>query len=235
MTQTALKTIVPLTVCCVQPTQTIVSSWDALLPTYLSPCWHDILMTLCLTPPSFHCLTSSISVSFFSACLSHHTRRLPLFPPRSICSPCFLCLTDASAPRPTDCLYATSLASGAVCALCCAAYANNRESSVLMPLLSSASDCCCVIEHRLSEEIGDGDQPLSETSFFRAMKLARGTVSVVDANGVIWSRIWCGKLREPHCCHGQYSLCSLFVVCVPLAGSLCELCCAVQCTTCFSH
>merc|ERR1740117_933935 len=46
-------------------------------------------------------------------------------------------------------------------------------------------------QHKLKEEIGDGDQPLSETSFFRAMKLARGTVSVVDANGMSWTRIWC--------------------------------------------
>merc|ERR1740117_1351564 len=46
-------------------------------------------------------------------------------------------------------------------------------------------------QHKLKEEIGDGDRPLSETSFFRAMKLARGTVSVVDANGMSWTRIWC--------------------------------------------
>lgn len=32
---------------------------------------------------------------------------------------------------------------------------------------------------------------LMETSFFRAMKLSKGTVSIVDTNGVSWSRIWC--------------------------------------------
>ena len=67
--------------------------------------------------------------------------------------------------------------------MCCSAYANNQ--------------------HKLDQEIGDGDQPLSETSFFRAMKLARGTVSVVDANGMSWTRIWCGGLMA------NYSLCRM--------------------------
>ena len=30
------------------------------------------------------------------------------------------------------------------------------------------------------------------SSFFRAMALARGTVSIVDRNAVTYSRIWCG-------------------------------------------
>merc|ERR1711865_656455 len=32
---------------------------------------------------------------------------------------------------------------------------------------------------------------LTETSFYKAMALARGTLSVVDSNGVCWERIWC--------------------------------------------
>lgn len=105
--------------------------------------------------------------------------------------------------------------------MCCAAYANNRESSIRTPLLPAASHCCCVIEHRLSDEMGE-DKPLSETSFFLAMKLARGTVSVVDANGMSWTRIWCGGLmanyslcRMNHtAAMTNYSLCSLLVWCV---------------------
>ena len=77
--------------------------------------------------------------------------------------------------------------------MCCAAYANNRESSKCTSLLPAASHLYCIAEHKLDEEIGNGEQPLSETSFFRAMKLSKGTVSVVDANGVSWTRIWCGE------------------------------------------
>ena len=77
--------------------------------------------------------------------------------------------------------------------MCCAAYANNRESSKRTSLLLAASHLYCIAEHKLDEEIGNGEQSLSETSFFRAMKLSKGTVSVVDANGVSWTRIWCGE------------------------------------------
>merc|ERR1712166_313193 len=45
-------------------------------------------------------------------------------------------------------------------------------------------------QHKLDEEIGTG-KSLAQTSFCLAMNLARGTISVVDANGVSWSRIWC--------------------------------------------
>ena len=47
-------------------------------------------------------------------------------------------------------------------------------------------------EHKILEELGDANQPLSETSFDRAMKLSKGTVSIVDSKGVSWSRVWCG-------------------------------------------
>ena len=29
------------------------------------------------------------------------------------------------------------------------------------------------------------------TPFFQAMKLAKGTVSVLDAHGIVFSRVWC--------------------------------------------
>ena len=32
---------------------------------------------------------------------------------------------------------------------------------------------------------------LTETSFYKAMVLAKGTVSVIDRNGTCWTRIWC--------------------------------------------
>jgi len=40
----------------------------------------------------------------------------------------------------------------------------------------------------LGEEISD---ELQNTSFFRAMRLAKGTVSVIDELGISWGRIWC--------------------------------------------
>ena len=43
-------------------------------------------------------------------------------------------------------------------------------------------------QHNLAGEISED---LSQTSFYRAMRLARGTVSVIDAGGVAFSRIWC--------------------------------------------
>lgn len=48
---------------------------------------------------------------------------------------------------------------------------------------------CGSNQHRLGEEIGHA--ALSETAFARAMNLASGTLSVVDKNGVCFSRIWC--------------------------------------------
>ena len=33
-----------------------------------------------------------------------------------------------------------------------------------------------------------------DTPFFRAMKLAKGTVSVLDKRGTAWTRIWCKSL-----------------------------------------
>ena len=35
--------------------------------------------------------------------------------------------------------------------------------------------------------------PLAETAFYRAMVLSKGTVSVLDTNGVQLTRIWCGE------------------------------------------
>jgi hypothetical protein len=40
----------------------------------------------------------------------------------------------------------------------------------------------------LGDEIGG--ERLEETSFYRAMMLSRGTVSVLDPNGICFSRIW---------------------------------------------
>ena len=57
-------------------------------------------------------------------------------------------------------------------------------------------------EHRLDDEISGGS--LSDTSFARAMALSMGTVSVLDALGVSWSRIWCGESLD--CTHVTVSL-----------------------------
>ena len=46
-------------------------------------------------------------------------------------------------------------------------------------------------QHDLGTELGD--KPLHEMPFARAIKLARGTVSVVDSKGECFSRVWCGK------------------------------------------
>ena len=43
-------------------------------------------------------------------------------------------------------------------------------------------------QHNLASEIVDD---LSQTSFARAMKIAKGTVSVVDQGGGSFGRIWC--------------------------------------------
>ena len=43
-------------------------------------------------------------------------------------------------------------------------------------------------QHNLDAEISD---VLTETSFYKAIVLARGTVSVVDSDGKCWTRIWC--------------------------------------------
>merc|ERR1740117_585722 len=43
-------------------------------------------------------------------------------------------------------------------------------------------------QHRVDQEIGG---KVSESSFALAMALARGTVSVVDEEGITFSRIWC--------------------------------------------
>jgi hypothetical protein len=45
-------------------------------------------------------------------------------------------------------------------------------------------------EHKLAEEIG-GEKSLAETSFSAALKLAKGTISVIDRDGMSWTRIWC--------------------------------------------
>ena len=41
---------------------------------------------------------------------------------------------------------------------------------------------------KLHEEIAQ--ERLEETSFYRAMMLSRGTVSVLDPEGIYFSRIW---------------------------------------------
>lgn len=43
-------------------------------------------------------------------------------------------------------------------------------------------------QHNLAAEIADD---LNQTSFFRAMRLSRGTVSIVDDKAIVYSRIWC--------------------------------------------
>ena len=43
-------------------------------------------------------------------------------------------------------------------------------------------------QHNLAAEIAD---ELSQTSFYRAMRLSRGTVSIVDEKAIVYSRIWC--------------------------------------------
>lgn len=43
-------------------------------------------------------------------------------------------------------------------------------------------------QHDLTAEISDD---LSQTSFYRAMRLARGTVSVIDSSAGCFDRIWC--------------------------------------------
>ena len=70
------------------------------------------------------------------------------------------------------------------------AHANNRE----LPTSSNALLLIMLMlftEHKLGDEITGGS--LSDSSFARAMKLSRGTVSVLDAEGRSWGRIWCGK------------------------------------------
>ena len=42
-------------------------------------------------------------------------------------------------------------------------------------------------QHYLDAEISES---LTETSFYRALGLAVGTVSVIDRDGVCWTRIW---------------------------------------------
>ena len=46
-------------------------------------------------------------------------------------------------------------------------------------------------QHDLGTELGD--KPLHEMPFARAIKLATGTVSVVDSQGLCFTRIWCGE------------------------------------------
>ena len=46
-------------------------------------------------------------------------------------------------------------------------------------------------QHDIAGEISG--ETLDETSFARAMRLSTGTVSVVDAGGMSWTRIWCGE------------------------------------------
>jgi len=43
-------------------------------------------------------------------------------------------------------------------------------------------------QHKISEEISED---LSQTSFYKAMRLSKGTVSVIDDNGECFGRIWC--------------------------------------------
>ena len=74
------------------------------------------------------------------------------------------------------------------------AHANNRKStSVLVLTHYVVTKWMLFAEHRLDGEISGGS--LSDTSFARAMRLesCKGTVSVLDEQGVSWSRIWCGK------------------------------------------
>ena len=83
---------------------------------------------------------------------------------------------------------------------------------------------CSEPEHKLDDEIG-ANKSLAETSFALAMRLARGTVSVVDANGVSWSRIWCGNCLPPTMSEAQFSrltLCCVFFFSV-LEAVLCAL------------
>mgnify|MGYP003320066905 CR=1 FL=1 len=68
----------------------------------------------------------------------------------------------------------------------------------------------CTEEHAQVRELGEGacywvcayannqhdlasvNAPtLEETSFYKALKLAEGTVSILDRNGVVFSRVWC--------------------------------------------
>ena len=46
-------------------------------------------------------------------------------------------------------------------------------------------------QHNIVGEISG--ETLAETSFARAMRLSTGTVSVVDAGGMSWTRILCGE------------------------------------------
>ena len=41
---------------------------------------------------------------------------------------------------------------------------------------------------KLGEELVD---ELSQTSFRRALQLAKGTVSILDRNGIVFKRVWC--------------------------------------------
>mmetsp|Transcript_15830 Transcript_15830/g.23806 ORF Transcript_15830/g.23806 Transcript_15830/m.23806 type:complete len:601 (+) Transcript_15830:169-1971(+) len=44
-------------------------------------------------------------------------------------------------------------------------------------------------QHNLEEEVGDPD--LRRSSFYRAMGSAKGVVSIVDKNSIVFSRVWC--------------------------------------------
>ena len=61
------------------------------------------------------------------------------------------------------------------CAVC--------NTSVALTLNFSAANN----QHNIDAEISD---ILTETSFYKAMVLAQGTISVIDSNGVCWTRIW---------------------------------------------
>eukprot|EP00658_Telonema_sp_P-2_P010470 TRINITY_DN13949_c0_g1_i5.p1 TRINITY_DN13949_c0_g1~~TRINITY_DN13949_c0_g1_i5.p1 ORF type:complete len:435 (-),score=75.46 TRINITY_DN13949_c0_g1_i5:331-1635(-) len=67
-------------------------------------------------------------------------------------------------------------------------------------------------QHRLGDEIGS--TRLEETPFYRALTMSRGTVSVLDSNGVCWSRIWCVyelylslRLGNPNRSYDMYTAC----------------------------
>jgi hypothetical protein len=44
-------------------------------------------------------------------------------------------------------------------------------------------------QHNLGNEVGGSD--LTQSSFYRALKLTKGVLSIVDRNSVVFSRVWC--------------------------------------------
>ena len=65
----------------------------------------------------------------------------------------------------------------------CGAGAAPPKAHAMTPCARAANN-----QWKLGEELVE---ELSQTSFRRALQLAKGTVSILDRNGIVFKRVWC--------------------------------------------